>query len=69
MSELVYTPGELAEQLGCDVRIVIRLTDEGRIPAVRLSARKVVHPKRQIEEWLAAEADASTVLAELRAVS
>lgn len=67
MSDLVYTPAQLADQLGCCIEIIDRLTDEGRIPHVRLSPRKVVHPKPQIEEWLADEAHASTILGELEA--
>lgn len=69
MSDLVYTPAQLAEQLGCCIEIINRLTEEGRIPCVRLSPRKIVHPKRQIEQWLADEATASTLLAELQAAS
>lgn len=67
MSDLVYTPAELAEQFGCDARIVERLIAEGRVPHVRISARKVVIPKIPLEQWLADEAHASTMLWELEA--
>lgn len=67
MSDLVYTPAELAQQFGCDVRIIDRLIDEGRVPHVRISPRKVVIPKVPLEEWLADEAQASTILYELEA--
>lgn len=67
MSDLVYTPAELAQQFGCDIRIVDRLLDQGRIPHVRLSPRKVVIPKVPLEQWLADEAHASTILFELEA--
>lgn len=69
MSDLIFTPAELAEQFGCDVRIVDRLIIEGRLPHVRLSPRKIVIPKVPLEQWLADEATASTLLAELEVVS
>jgi excisionase family DNA binding protein len=65
VSDLVYTPAELAEQFGCDVRIVDRLIAEGRVPHVRISARKVVIPRQALVEWLEDEARASTLLFEL----
>lgn len=67
MSDLVFTPAELADQLGICLQTVRRLTDEGRVPHVRLSAQRVVYPKRQIEQWLDDEAHASTILFELEA--
>lgn len=65
MSELAWSAVELADQFGCCVQIIERLTAEGRLPCVRLSPRKTIYPKAQIAEWLADEARASTVLAEL----
>lgn len=65
MSDLVYTPGQLAEQFGCDPRIVDQLIRTGRLPHVRISQRKIVIPKTAVQEWLNDEARASTVLAEL----
>lgn len=65
MSDLVYTPAELAQHFRCDLRIVEQLIGEGRIPHVRLSPRKVVIPKVQLEQWLADEAHASTIIWEL----
>lgn len=67
MSDLAYTPAQLAEQLGCSVWTVRKLTDEGRIPHVRLTSRNVVHPRRLIDEWLTDEGRASTLLAEIEA--
>lgn len=67
MSDLVYTPAELADQFGCCVDIVDQLIGEGRLPHVRLTARKVVIPKVPLEQWLADEAHASMVLFELEA--
>ena len=65
MSELTFTPAELARELGCCIEIIDQLIDEGRLPHVRLSPRKVVIPKQALMEWLEDEARASTVLAEL----
>jgi len=67
MSDLVYTPAQLAEQLHCCVEIVEGLIDQGRIPHVVISPRKVVIPKVALIQWLEDEARASTVLAELEA--
>lgn len=67
MSDLVWTVTQVAEQLGVNREIVEELTSEGRLPHVRLSQRKIVYPKKQVEEWLADEARASTVLFELEA--
>jgi excisionase family DNA binding protein len=69
MSELIYTPAELAEQLGVSDQTIRRLTAEGRLPHVRLSRQRVIYPKKQIDEWLAAESGASTVLYELEATT
>lgn len=65
MSELVYTPVQLADELGVCIETIRRLTAEGRVPHVRLSAQRVVYPKAQIEQWLADEARAMTILAEI----
>lgn len=65
MTDLVYTPADLADQLGVCMETIRRLTAEGRVPHVRLSPHRVIYPKKQIDEWLAAESDASTVLHEL----
>ena len=67
MSDLIWSQAELADQLGVCIETIIRLTHEGRIPHVWLSTRRVVYPKRQIEEWLDDEAHASTILRELEA--
>lgn len=67
MSELVWTPAEVAGQLGCCETIIDRLIDDGRIPHVRISARKTVIPKAALARWLDDEAHASTILAELEA--
>jgi excisionase family DNA binding protein len=65
-SDLVYTPAQLAEQFGCDPRIIDQLIRLGRLPHVRISQRKVIIPKTAVEEWLQDEARASTLLAELQ---
>lgn len=67
MSDLVWTATQVADQLGVCVEIVHELTADGRLPHVRLSQRKTVYPKKQVEEWLAGEAHASTLLFELEA--
>lgn len=59
MSDLAWTPAELAEQLGVEIRIIRRLTQQGRIPHVRLTSQRIVYPKRQIDQWLATEAGGS----------
>lgn len=67
MSDLVWTPAEVADQLGCCDAIIDRLIDDGRIPHVRISARKTVIPKAALAQWLEDEAHASTIFAELEA--
>jgi excisionase family DNA binding protein len=69
MSELAWTPAELAEQFGCEIRIIYRLIHEGRIPHVAISPQRVIIPKKQLEQWLADEAHAAVILAELQAAS
>lgn len=69
MSELAWSAAELADEFHCCVEIIERLTTEGRIPHVRLSPRKTIYPKQQIADWLATEARAATVLAELKNTS
>lgn len=69
MSELAWTPAELAEQFQCEVRLIHRLIHEGAIPHVKISPQRVIIPKRPLEQWLADEATASTLLAEIRAAS
>lgn len=62
MSDLVGTPNQVAQRLEtCESRIW-ELINAGRIPHVRLSDRKVVIPWRLLDQWLADEAHAATVL-------
>lgn len=67
MSDLAWTPAELAEEFGCEVRIIHRLIHEGRIPHVAISPQRVIIPKKPLEEWLADESHASTLRWELEA--
>lgn len=67
MSDLAYTPGELAEEFGCDVRIIHGLIHQGRIPHVAISPQKVIIPRKPLEEWLADESHASMLRWELEA--
>jgi len=65
MSDLAYTPAELAKEFSCDVRIIDQLIDAGRLPHVRLSPRKVIIPKIPLQQWMADESHASTLRWEL----
>jgi excisionase family DNA binding protein len=56
---LTGTPAEVADALGCDVETVRSLIADGRIPHLKLSARKTVVPWAALEDWLAAESRAS----------
>jgi excisionase family DNA binding protein len=60
MSDLVGTTKDVAERLEVDEQFVRDLIKDRKIPHVRLGPRKVVIPWAALEEWLLAEARAST---------
>jgi excisionase family DNA binding protein len=65
MSDLVGTPAQVAQQLEtCEAKIW-ELINSGRLPHVRLGERKVVIPWRLLDQWLADQAHAATVLDDL----
>lgn len=68
VSDLVWTPAELAEQFGVSEQLIRDLLAEGRIPHVRLSPQRRIIPKAALNEWLADEARSSTLMAELEAL-
>ena len=49
----VYTVPEVAAILGLSERLAYEMVRTGQIPSLRLGRRKVVVPKRVIEEMLA----------------
>ena len=51
----MLTPGELAAQLGVDVRDLKRLRDEGRGPAYIKPGVRRLYPRRDLDKWLAAQ--------------
>ena len=49
----MLTPGELAAQLGVDVRALKRLRDEGRGPAsLTLTPRTIRYLSSEVADWL-----------------
>jgi excisionase family DNA binding protein len=58
---------QVAERLQVAEDTVKNLIDEGRMPHVRLAPRTIRIVWRELEQWLADESHASTVLAELEA--
>ncbi|MEE2524376.1 helix-turn-helix transcriptional regulator [Pseudarthrobacter sp. J47] len=49
----MLTPGELAAQLGVDVRDLKRLRDEGRGPAyITLTPRTIRYLSSEVADWL-----------------
>ncbi len=49
----MLTPGELAAQLGVDVRTLKRLRDEGRGPAyITLTPRTIRYLSSEVADWL-----------------
>ncbi len=50
--QALLTVPEVAAQLGMNPRHVYRLIDEGRLPAVRLSERRLRVPRAALEAWL-----------------
>lgn len=75
LERLLSTPRELAGAAGTIAQVaerlqiaedtVARLIDEGRMPHVRLAPRTIRVVWRELEQWLADESHASTVIAEL----
>lgn len=75
LQRLLATPHELVgasgtiSQVAARLQIaedtVTRLIDEGRMPHVRLAPRTIRIVWRELEQWLADESHASTILAEL----
>ena len=48
---LAYTLDELCARLNIKESLARRLTQEGRIPSLRLG-RRIVYPRAAIEQWL-----------------
>ncbi len=51
--KLVYTPREVGNMLGLSKNLVYAEIAAGHIPSIRLSSRKIIVPKIQLEAWLA----------------
>lgn len=48
----VYTALEVAERLGIHRAAVYAGARAGRIPSIRVSAKRVIFPKSAIDQWL-----------------
>ena len=57
MDNAVFSVAETAAYLKADEAFVRGLIKNGRIPFVRLGPRKVVVPRRALDDWLYAEAN------------
>lgn len=57
----MLTPGELAAQLGVNVRDLKRLRDEGRGPAyIELTPRTIRYLSSEVADWLTEDGRPST---------
>jgi len=52
---LVLTPAEARQLLRCSRGVLYSGLKTGRIPSIRISARKIVIPKQRFLEWLNGE--------------
>ena len=53
---LALKPAEAARSLGIGSRLLWSLTNQGRIPHVRLGEKRIVYPVHLLSEWLAKQA-------------
>jgi excisionase family DNA binding protein len=53
----LLTVPEVATELGVSTRHVYRLIAEGRLPAVRLSERRLRVPRAALDAWLRVQTD------------
>jgi excisionase family DNA binding protein len=51
--KLVYSPHEVAKLLGLSKNLLYQEIACGHIPSIRLSDRKIIIPRVQLEAWLA----------------
>lgn len=66
-SDLAGTVEQVAERLQVSESTVWRLISQGRLPHVRLTPKTIRVVWRELEQWLADESHASTIIAELEA--
>lgn len=66
-SPLVATPLEVADALQCSIDVVRDLKRSGRLPYIQLTKAMWAVPWAALNEWLATEAHASMIHAELQA--
>ena len=52
---LALRPKQAAKALGIGERLLWSLTNEGKIPHVRIGNRAIVYPVDQLREWLAGQ--------------
>ncbi|MBN1855604.1 MAG: helix-turn-helix domain-containing protein [Dehalococcoidia bacterium] len=54
---LVYSVAEAAEACSVSKVLMYQMIREGRIPAIRISARRLVVPRRKLEQLIEGEVD------------